>query len=83
MAVRHSLCVDRFEGPNRSIAVLLTDDGEPINVPGSLLPPDIKPGDVISITFERDAEATRKLADETRRVQRELSKGDPGGDIRL
>jgi hypothetical protein len=83
VAVRHSLSVDRIEGRERPIAVLLTDDGESINVPGFLLPPDVKPGDVLSITFERDAEATRKLADDTRRVQGELSRRDPGGDIRL
>ncbi len=83
MAVRHSLCVDRFEGRDRPIAVLLTDDGESINLPRFLLPSDIKPGDVLSISFERDAEGTRKLADETRRVQGELSGRDPGGDIRL
>lgn len=83
MAVRHSLSVDRFEGRDRPIAVLLTDDGESINVPGILLPPGVKPGDVLTLTLERDAEATRRLADETRRVQGELSERDPGGDIRL
>jgi Protein of unknown function (DUF3006) len=83
VAVRLSLSVDRFEGKSRPIAVLLTDDGESINMPGSLLPPGVKPGDVLTITIEHDAEATRKLADETRRVQGKLSQGDPGGDIRL
>lgn len=83
MAVRHSLSVDRFEGRDRPIAVLLTDDGESVNVPGSLLPPGVKPGDVLTLTLERDAEATGRLADDTRRVQDELSQRDPGGDIRL
>ena len=68
---------------SKPIAVLLTDDGETINIPRSLLPPGVKPGDVLTLTLEHDAEATRKLADETRRVQDKLSQGDPGGDIRL
>ncbi len=83
MAVRHSLSVDRFEGRDRAIAVLLTDDGESVNVPRSLLPPGVKPGDVLTLTLEYDAEATRGLADETRRIQGELSRRDPGGDIRI
>ena len=83
MAVRLSLSVDRFEGTERPIAVLLTDDGAAINLPRSLLPPAVKPGDVLTVTIEHDAEATRKLADETRNVQHKLSEGDPGGDIRL
>ncbi|MHB1556058.1 MAG: DUF3006 domain-containing protein [Isosphaeraceae bacterium] len=83
MAVRHSLSVDRFEGRDRTIAVLLTDDGESINVPGSLLPPGVQPGDVLTLTLERNAEATRRLAHDTRRVQDKLAERDPGGDIRL
>jgi Protein of unknown function (DUF3006) len=83
MTVRLTLSVDRFEGEGHSIAVLLTDDGEPINMPRSLLPADLKPGDVLTFAIEHDREATRKLAEETGRVQRKLSQGDPGGDIRL
>jgi hypothetical protein len=83
VAVRLSLSVDRLEGRSRPIAVLLTDDGESINMPGSLLPSGVKPGDVLTITIEHDAEASRKLADDSRSVQDKLSQGDPGGDIRL
>jgi Protein of unknown function (DUF3006) len=83
VSVRLSLSVDRFEGTDKPLAVLLTDDGEAINMPRSLLPPAVKPGDVLTLTIEHDAEASRKLADETRKVQRKLSEGDPGGDIRL
>ncbi len=81
MATRLSL--DRFEGKHKSIAVLLTDDGDSINLPRSLLPPGTKPGDVLSLTLERDSEATRRLAQETRQVQKELGQTDPGGDIKL
>lgn len=83
MSVRLTLSVNRFEGERHSIAVLLTDDGEAVNMPISLLPPDTRPGDVLTFAIERDREATRKVAEETGRVQRKLSQGDPGGDIRL
>jgi hypothetical protein len=83
VSVRLSLSVDRFEGKGRSIAVLLTDDGEAINLPRSLLPPGVKPGDVLTLSLDVDAEATRKLAEATRQVQDKLSQRDPGGDISL
>ena len=77
------LSLDRFEGKNKSIAVLLTDDGDSINLPRSLLPPGARAGDVLTLTLERDAEATRKVAEETRQVQKDLKATDPGGDIKL
>ncbi len=83
MVVRLSLSLDRFEGKGKQIAVLVTDDGETINLPKALLPPNAKPGDVLTLTLERDSQATRDLADETRQVQDKLSKSDPGGDIKL
>ena len=43
-------------------------------MPRSLLPPDIKPGDVLTFAIEHDREATRKVAEETGRVQRKLSR---------
>jgi Protein of unknown function (DUF3006) len=75
--------LDRFEGKNKSIAVLLTVDGESINFPRSLLPPGTQAGDVLNLTIERDLEATRKVAEETRQVQKDLKETDPGGDIKL
>jgi len=78
------LSLDRFEGKGRQqVAVLLTDDGETLNMPRSLLPPSARPGDVLTLSLEQDPEATRKLAEETRRVQDKLSERDPGGDIKL
>jgi hypothetical protein len=77
------LSVDRFEGKNKSIAVLLTDEGDSISFPKALLPAGVMAGDVLTLTLERDAEATRKLAEETRAVQRDLKQTDPGGDIKL
>ncbi|MGO9915899.1 MAG: DUF3006 domain-containing protein [Isosphaeraceae bacterium] len=83
MSTRLSVSLDRFEGRGKEIAVLMTDDGETLNIPRSLLPPGSKPGDVLSLSLEPDAAATRKLADETRRVEERLGDRDPGGDITL
>ncbi len=81
MATRLSL--DRFEGKGKQIAVLVTDDGETLNLPKSMLPPGTQPGDVLNFTLERDPAATRQVAEETRQTQDKLAERDPGGDIKL
>ena len=90
-----SLTIDRFEAGRKTtrkttdteaddqIAVLLTDDGTPINFPHGLLPDGSEPGDVLTVTFRKDPEATRRIAESTREVQEDLKATDPGGDIRL
>ncbi len=82
-ALNARLTIDRFEGSKRLIAVLVTDDGDQINVPKKLLPRGAKAGDILSVTIEKDAEATRRVASATRAVQEDLSKSGPGGDIQL
>jgi hypothetical protein len=77
------LSLDRFEGKDKAIAVLVADDGATVNLPRSLLPPDAKAGDVLRLTLERDPEATREVHDKTARLQEKLQKTDPGGDIKL
>ena len=77
------LSFDRFEGKGKQTAVLVADDGATLNVPRSFLPLGAKPGDVLNLSFEVNPAASAKLRDETRRVQDELSKRDPGGDIKL
>ena len=77
------LTIDRFEGDKKQIAVLLTDDGDQINFPRKLLPKGVKAGDILSFSIEQDAEATGQVAEQTRAVQDELKKTDPGGDIKL
>ncbi len=77
------LSLDRFEGKNKSIAVLLADDGTTLNVPKALLPKGARAGDVLVLTIERDAEETARLADQTRQIQKELKAKDPGGDLSL
>jgi hypothetical protein len=77
------LSIDRFEGDEKQIAVLLAEDGTAINFPKALLPKGAKAGDLLTLRIERDAAGTRKLAEQTRKVQDELKKTDPGGDVRL
>jgi hypothetical protein len=81
LAIR--LSIDRFEGDKKEIAVLVADDGTAIDFPRALLPKGVKAGDLLTLQIERDAEGTRKLAEDTRKVQDQLRKTDPGGDIRL
>jgi hypothetical protein len=81
-----ALALDRIEAgkaEGEEIAVLLTDDGNAINVPRGLLPASARPGDVLDVTFRRDLEATRRIVEETKKVQDDLKATDPGGDIRL
>jgi hypothetical protein len=77
------LTIDRFEGDRKQVAVLLTDDGDQINFPKKLLPKGAKAGDILRFSIDMDAEASRRVAKQTRVVQDELNKTDPGGDIRL
>jgi hypothetical protein len=77
------LTIDRFEGEKKQVAVLLADDGTAINFPKKLLPKGVKGGDILWLTIERDQAATEEVARQTRAVQDELKKTDPGGDIRL
>jgi hypothetical protein len=77
------LTIDRFEGDKKQIAVLLTEDGETLNVPRKLLPSGVKAGEVLVVRIERDAAATREVARQTRLVEDELDRRDPGGDLSL
>jgi hypothetical protein len=81
MAVHVS--VDRFEGDGKSIAVLLTDDGQTIQIPRALLPEGAKAGDVLELTLVLDAKAAAQLKAEARSIQQDLEKTDPGGDVTL
>jgi hypothetical protein len=77
------LSIDRFEGNRKQIAVLWAEDGTTINIPEALLPKGAKAGDILTLQIERDAEATRKLAEDTRKVQGQLRRTDSRGDIKL
>jgi hypothetical protein len=82
-AVTIRLSIDRFEGDKKQIAVLLAEDGTAINFPKMLLPKGARAGDLVTLQIERDADGTRKLAADTRKVQDQLKRTDPGGDIKL
>ena len=77
------LSLDRFEGKAKQLAVLIADDGTAVNIPRSLLPAGAKPGDVLTLALEIDRDATASLKEQTSRVQDDLSRRDPGGDIKL
>jgi hypothetical protein len=77
------LSIDRFEGDGKQIAVLLAEDGTAIDFPRALLPKGARAGDILTLQIECDAGATRKLAEDTRKVQDQLKRTDPEGDIRL
>ncbi len=77
------LSIDRFEGRGKRIAVLLTEDGRSILWPRDLLPSGARTGEILSITLERDIEATAEVARRAKALREELDRTDPGGDIRL
>ena len=78
-----SLCLDRFEGREKELAVLVDDEGRQVVVPRVLLPEAAAAGWMFDCGFEHNPVATTRLADEVRATQAELRKTDPGGDIRL
>ncbi len=38
---------------------------------------------MLKFTIKKDSGATAKVADQTRKVQADLKKNDPGGDVKL
>lgn len=79
----HALALDRFEGDRKQIAVLLDSQDRPIAVPRDLLPRGAKAGDILTLRLERDEAATTKLVAQTRKVEEELDRRDPGGDVKI
>lgn len=54
-----------------------------INWPRSHLPKGTKAGDLLTFQIDRDTTATKRIARQTKAVQDELKKTDPGGDLKL
>ena len=77
------LTIDRFDGTKKEIAVLLTEDGRSVLFPRDLLPKGAKAGEVLALSLARDLKATAAVASQAKALRDELSKTDPGGDIRL
>ena len=77
------LSIDRFEGEQNNIAVLLSDAGQQIDFPRDLLPAGAQPGEILAFSIDRDLAATEELRAETKKLQDDLSQRDPGGDLEL
>jgi hypothetical protein len=57
--VSHRMTIDRFEGDRKQIAVLVTADGEQVNVPRRRLPKGSKAGDVLTLEIDAAAASPR------------------------
>ena len=77
------LSIDRFEGPDEEIAVLVAEGLPPVNLPRSLLPDGASAGDVLTLSLKVDKAATEAVARATKKLQEELTKDDTGGDVTL
>lgn len=77
------ISVDRFEGDQKEVAVLLLEDGRTFNIPRDLLPRGVKAGDALTLALERDPKAGEAAARRAKSLRDDLSKTDPGGDITL
>ena len=86
--------VDRIEQADGArIAVLVGDTGTPIDVPCSMLPAGITDGLVLRVPMtdaapawhraEPDANETARRRSTAKRLQQELLREDPGGDLVL
>jgi hypothetical protein len=76
--------VDAFEEHTASIEL---DGGKMIQIPKSLLPRGTKQGDVLCVTIEIDAPATKRAVDasteQVKRIRQNSAERDPGGDVNL
>src|SRR4051794_36146586 len=81
--MRVKLPIDRFEGAKKQIAGLLTDDGTQINCPKALLPKGVNADDIVSISIEKDAQATKQVAEQILAVHDQLKKTASEDDIKL
>ncbi len=75
-----NLIIDRFE---ESWAVLELPDGTTFNFPRSLLPEEVKEGDILHFEVSIDEEATRKRREHIQELLDDLKSQDKGGDTEL
>ncbi len=64
--------LDRFEDNDFAVLLPYPDGGRGFDVPRKVLPRDAAPGDVFTLSFERDAEESGRLDWENRRLTDEL-----------
>ena len=81
-AEQHYWVIDSIE---EFVASIELGDGTMITVPQSQLPADAKQGDVLRVTIEVDAAATKAALERSAAQVNKFRKqpNDPGGDIRL
>lgn len=83
--------VDRFSG---GIAVLVSDDGQTVEMPRAELPKGLHEGSVLRVGFGLaskpdwssaviDKEEEHRRRNEAKRILDEMKQSDPGGDITL
>ena len=83
--------VDRLE---RNVAVLVSDQGETIEMPRLELPSGIHEGSVLRVRFGAqnlpdwssaviDREEEKRRLGQATRLLNDMKRGDPGGDIKL
>jgi hypothetical protein len=66
------------------VASIELDDGKMITIPQSQLPATVKQGDVLRVTIEVDAAATKAAYDRSAaQLRPRKATGDPRGDIKL
>lgn len=66
--------IDRIERDQkgRRHAVLVFDDGQQLVLPLDALPPEVRAGQVLRLSFQTDVEETARRAEEIRRLQQDL-----------
>jgi hypothetical protein len=66
--------VDRIEG---TLAVLISceDESVRLNLPATLLPPGTREGDIVTLSLERDEEATRAAKERVSGLIKKLGSG--------
>jgi hypothetical protein len=64
--------IDRFEDNGWAVLLLYPDGKRSFDAPRELLPEGATPGDVFEVRFKHDREETGRLAEENRRLLRDL-----------
>jgi hypothetical protein len=71
------MTIDRIEG---TLAVLISREDEPVrvNIPVSLLPPGCREGDILTVSIERDGQATQAAKKQVSDLVGKLKKKNKG-----
>lgn len=56
----------------RTLATLVTDDGDSLVLPAGLLPEDTREGDVVRVTLRREPDETERRRSRVRKLQERL-----------